>query len=90
MTAPPAPPRLSLAILQRALPADVRDDALGDLNEVFRRDVTTLGLASAQRRYRRKALSFAVTFLAERLRDGWTSLVSTRASRWTSRGGANS
>ena len=80
MTAPLSPPRLSRAMLKRSLPADVRDDVIGDLNEVFRRDVTESGLAHAQRRYRRKALSFAATFLAERLRDRWTSLVSTRVS----------
>jgi len=80
MTPPSSPPRLSRALLQRALPIDVRDEVIGDLNEVFRRDVATCGLAGAQRRYRRKALSFTATFLAERCRDGWTSLVSTRVS----------
>ncbi len=80
MTPRLSPPRLSRALLERALPADVRDDVLGDLTEVFRRDVAQVGLTPARRRYRRKALSFTATFLTERLRDRWSALVGTRIS----------
>ena len=80
MTLPPSPPRLSRAILRRALPSDVRDEVVGDLNEVFRRDIEHVGVTDARRRYRRKAASFAATFVAERLREAWTSLVSSRIS----------
>jgi putative ABC transport system permease protein len=80
MTLPPSPPRLSRAILQRALPADVREDVIGDLNEVFQRDVAQTGLSHARRCYRRKAISFGATFLIERVRDRWTSLLGARIS----------
>jgi predicted permease len=46
----------------------MRDGILGDLEEVFRRDVVTCGLSGARRRYWRKALSFTARFTADRFR----------------------
>lgn len=63
------PPRLARAWLRRALPVDVRDDILGDLEERFVRDAGSAGGNVARWRYRRAALTFSIRFLFERLRD---------------------
>jgi predicted permease len=80
--APPAPARRLLAM---ALPPDVRDDVLGDLQEVFDRLLRQHGAWRARWWYWREALSFSSRFLAERLRDRWTpslvrDLIGTRVS----------
>jgi predicted permease len=64
----PAPPRLARRLLARALPADVRDDVSGDLEEVFRRRQESAGAFRARLWYWREALSFTVHFGRERLR----------------------
>ena len=74
------PPRLARWILQRALPADVRDDVCGDLDEVFQRDCAAAGARAAASRYRRKVGSFSRHFLAERVRDRWQHLRAARVS----------
>ena len=62
-------PRLARGWLRRALPADVRDDILGDLEERFVRDAGSSGVNLARWRYRRAALTFSIRFLFERVRD---------------------
>lgn len=62
------PPRWSVSLLRRTLPADVRDGILHDLDEVFQRMCTEHGVAAAERWYQREARSFAWRFLRERLR----------------------
>lgn len=61
-----APPRFWHAILKRALPADVRDAVLRDLDEVFQLKSAQHGEAAARRWYRREALSFSWRFTRER------------------------
>ena len=56
------PPRLARWLLERALPADVREDVSGDLEELYRRQPSTSW-------YWRQTLSFSVQFLAERVRQ---------------------
>lgn len=65
----PAPPRLARRLLERALPADVRDDVSGDLEEVYRRRRAG-GVLGARLWYWREAVSFAAHFGRERLRGG--------------------
>ena len=62
-------PPLARWLLERALPADVRESVTGDLDEVFQRDCRTHGLAGARRRYWRKTMSFSLHFVMERWRD---------------------
>ncbi|MBP8274392.1 MAG: ABC transporter permease [Acidobacteria bacterium] len=64
--ATPMPPRLWRALLQRAMPVDVRSAILRDLEEVFARIAASDGLTAAHRWYRREALSFALQFTRER------------------------
>jgi predicted permease len=80
--APPAPARRLLAM---APPPDVRDEVLGDLQEVFERLLRQHGAWRARKWYWREALSFSSRFFAERLRDRWTpslvrDLIGTRVS----------
>lgn len=65
----PEPPRLARWLLGRALPADVRDDIAGDLDEVFRRRCETDGPRRARLWYWTEAVSFSGRFLRERLRE---------------------
>ena len=44
------PPRLSKALLDRSLPADVRAGITGDLDERYRRDAAAGGVSAARRR----------------------------------------
>jgi putative ABC transport system permease protein len=60
MTRIPRPPRLARWILERVLPADVREGISGDLEEMFRR--------RSRLWYWRQTASFSGHFLAERLR----------------------
>jgi predicted permease len=55
------PPRLARWILERALPADVREDVAGDLEEAFQR--------RSRAWYWRQTMSFAGHFIFERLRE---------------------
>ncbi|MGH7481951.1 MAG: ABC transporter permease [Longimicrobiales bacterium] len=63
------PPRLARRLLERALPADSRDDIAGDVEEVFRLRRQEHGAARARLWYWRQAISFAVRFTWERLRE---------------------
>jgi putative ABC transport system permease protein len=71
------PPRLARWMLHRALPVDVREDIAGDLDEVFQRDCQELGRGRAHRHYWRKALSFSMHFVTERMRQ--PSRITSRA-----------
>jgi predicted permease len=62
-------PRLARRLLERTLPADVRDAITGDLAEVFARDCRAEGPARARLRYWRKAVSLSTRFLIDRLRE---------------------
>ena len=66
MTVTARPPRIARALLARALPPDVRDAIVADLDELFDRDRRTLGAARARWSYRHRVLSFAARFLVER------------------------
>jgi predicted permease len=67
-------------LLKRALPEDVREGVLGDLEERFRREREAGERTAASWRYRRAALSFALRFLAERMRDNIRALFQLRFS----------
>lgn len=69
MTPHPEPPRLARWLLERALPADVRDDVAGDLDEVFWRRCEADGPRRARRWYWAEAVSFSGRFLRERFRE---------------------
>src|SRR6185295_3325976 len=56
------PPRACEALLNRCLPADVRDDVTGDLGERYGRDVVSRGERRARWRYCRSALAFSARF----------------------------
>jgi predicted permease len=62
------PPRIAKASLARALPADLRDQIVADLDEMFARRVSRDGPRRARIWYRGQALSFGVRFYAERVR----------------------
>jgi predicted permease len=63
----PQPPKLAQMMLRHALPADVRDDIIDDLDEVYRRACAQQGLRRADRWYWREAVAFSGSFLAERI-----------------------
>ena len=67
----PASPRLARWLLGRALPADVRDDITGDLEEMFARRRASHGSANAALWYWQQAVQFIIHFVAERGRDWW-------------------
>jgi putative ABC transport system permease protein len=73
-------PRITRAMLRKALPVDVRDDISGDLDEMFARDSASLGAARARGIYYRKAASFIGRFLLERLRDSLRAAAGFRIS----------
>jgi putative ABC transport system permease protein len=64
------PPRLAVWLLERVVPADARDAALGDLHEEFAdRMQPRLGTAAARHWYWRQAFSLAGAFASARIRD---------------------
>lgn len=63
------PPRLITTLLVWCLPADVREEVTGDLDERYQRDRASRGVRAARWRYRRTALAFCSRFLIERVRD---------------------
>ena len=69
MTASPRPPRLARRILEHVLPADVREDVSGDVEELFSRRCAREGVVRARLWYWRQAFTFAARFRAERLRE---------------------
>lgn len=64
----PQPPPGARSLLRRALPRDLRDAILLDLDEVFQRRVASDGMAAARRWYWRETMSFTWRFLRERAR----------------------
>jgi putative ABC transport system permease protein len=69
MTQWSTPPPVARWLLECALPTDVRESIIGDLDEVFQRDCRRNGLPSARRCYWRQAISFTMHFVVERWRD---------------------
>jgi predicted permease len=65
----PDPPRLARLLLQHALPDDVREDVVGDLDEVFQKRCGEHGVLRAQAWYVRESLAFAARFGLQRLRE---------------------
>jgi len=65
----PRPPGLARKLLEWALPEDVRDDILGDLEEVFRERRDGEGEVWDRLWYWREALVFCGRFLWEKLRE---------------------
>jgi predicted permease len=63
----PESPRLARTLLTLALPRDVRDEIVGDLEEVFQRRCLNNGAVGARIWYYREALSFAARFQVDRL-----------------------
>jgi len=62
------PPRLARWLLARVVPPDVRDEILGDVQEMFDRRTRSRGRPGAALWYWRQAFSFSWHFAAERLR----------------------
>ena len=75
-----APPRVARAVVERVLPADVRESIAGDLDEFFQRDCRTRGPGPARLRYWRHAAALTIRFAIERGRDWRTQLMHTRIS----------
>ena len=63
------PPRLPRWLLERALPADVREDISGDLEETFRHARQTSGARRAMTWYCGQVMAFSTHFLEERFRE---------------------
>lgn len=63
------PPRFARRFLDFVLPSDVREDAQGDLEELFHRQREEHGLTRARLWYCRQTLSFSLHFSAERIRE---------------------
>lgn len=59
--------------LERALPLDVRDGIVGDLDEVYAARRARRGAAAAGLWYAGQVLAISTRFAAERLRDGFAS-----------------
>ena len=73
-------PRVARAVVERVLPADVRESIAGDLDEFFQRDCRTHGPGRARLRYWRHATALTIRFAIERGRDWRTQLMHTRMS----------
>lgn len=65
----PRPPRLARKLLHAALPVDVHDDVAGDVEEIFGRRWRERGPLRARLWFWAQALSLAVRFGTERVRD---------------------
>jgi predicted permease len=62
----PVPPRWADTLLERFLPPDLLEDVLGDLHEVFDRQVQAQGPAQARRAYLRAGLAYARPYFYRR------------------------
>ena len=62
-----APPALLRRLLERSLPAEVRDGIVGDLDEVYRARCSRSGAAHTRLWYAGQALAISGRFAAERL-----------------------
>lgn len=65
----PEAPRLARRLLEWALPADQRDDIVGDLDEVYRRRRREQGPMRARAWYARQAVAFALRFALQRFHE---------------------
>jgi len=63
------PPRLARLLLERALPHDLRDDVVGDLDEVYQRRLRERGALWAGVWYARQSVAFAARFALQRFRE---------------------
>lgn len=72
-----SPPALLRRLLERALPDEVREGIVGDLNEVYRQRRTRSGALAAGFWYAGQALAISVRLGIERVRDGFSSRVSS-------------
>jgi predicted permease len=63
------PPRLARWLLARVVPPDVRDEILGDVQEMFDRRTRSRGRPGAALWYWRQMFAFAGHFMTERLRQ---------------------
>jgi putative ABC transport system permease protein len=61
-------PRRTTSLLRRILPADMCDDVLADLEELYHRRAARDGAGKARRWYRAQLLSYATRFGGERVR----------------------
>ena len=69
MTVGSRPPRLARWLLGRVVPPDVRDEIVGDVQEMFDRRARSRGPLGAALWYWRQLFAFAVQFSTERLRQ---------------------
>jgi hypothetical protein len=58
VTGCPTPPQLARRLLFHALPKDVRESVVDDLDELFERDCGDYGPLVARRRYCQQSVSF--------------------------------
>jgi predicted permease len=65
----PEPPRLARRLVEHALPDDLREDVVGDLDEVFQKRCREHGALRAQVWYVRESLAFAARFAHQRMRE---------------------
>ena len=79
---PARPPRLARWLLQRALPAPLRESVLGDIQEVYSAHRQGLGALRAGVWYWAQAVSFAARFLVERVADGIAALGGGLVPSW--------
>jgi predicted permease len=68
-----SPPALLRRLLERSLPTEVRDDIVGDLDEVYRARRSRTGAARTGLWYAGQVLAIAGRFAAERLGDALSS-----------------
>jgi putative ABC transport system permease protein len=64
-------PRLATSLLRRALPADMCEDVLADLDELFQQRAARHGAAHARRWYHTQVVSYATRFGMERVRSNF-------------------
>lgn len=69
----PPPPRAVRLLLGKILPREVREEILGDLEELFRRRWVREGPTAAGRWYWKNALALSGSFLMERTAERWRS-----------------
>jgi predicted permease len=69
-----SPPAVLRRLLERALPPEVRDGIVGDLDEVYRARRAQSGAAGAGLWYAGQVLAISARFGPERLADGWASI----------------
>ena len=72
-----SPPALLRRVLEAALPPDVRDGIVGDLDEVYAQRRERTGPIGARLWYTGQVVTFSVRFAAERIRDALGDLRSS-------------